>query len=176
MPELPEVAFNQLKKLVGDVSFRAGRLREWIALGRSLRALSGSFTPFNSDVKVGAQNPAAMNMPRLIEAWRNVEDNPFVELEGFRAPTGMRYINRALVANGQGDADPTVAQWIDQILDIGGQIRTSLDALQIGDLSAHCTKLDAHLLTVMRKHRASVDGETDALFFIASTLHTRLDA
>jgi hypothetical protein len=176
MPELPDIAFNHLKKLVGDVSFRAGRLREWIALGRSLRALSGSFTPFNSDVKVGAQNPATMNVARLSETWRNVEDNPFVELEGFRAPTGMRYINRALVANGQGDADPTVAQWIDQFLDIGGQIRSSLDGLQIGDLATHCTKFDAHLLVVIRRHRASVDAETDQLFFIASTLHTRLDA
>jgi hypothetical protein len=176
MPSLSDDAYNHLKKLVTDVSFRAGRLREWIALGRSLRVLNGSFPPFNTDAKAGAQNPAVLNLVRLNEVWRNIEDIPLMELESFRAPNGIRYINRALLANGGGDTDPTVAQWLDQLLELGGQIRGALDALRIQELSDHCGRFDIQLRQALNRHRAIVDSETDQLFMIATTLSTRLDS
>jgi len=175
MPSISDDSYKHLKELVADVSFRAGRLREWIALGRSLRVLGGYFPPFNADVKAGAINPAVLNVNRLQDAWRTIEDNPLVELESFRAPNGIRYINRILVGNGSGANDPTVVQWLDQLLEVGGQIRGALDGMKFQELASCCGKFDAQVRQVMNKQKTIVDTEIDQLFMIATTLSTRLD-
>jgi hypothetical protein len=175
MPSISDDAYKHLKELVADVSFRAGRLREWIALGRSFRVLGGYFPPFNADVKAGAQNPAVLNLVRLQEVWRIIEDNPLVELESFRAPNGIRYVNRMLVGNGSGANDPTVVQWLDQLLEVGGQIRGALDGMKIQELADCCAKFEAQVRQVLNRQKAIVDTETDQLFMIATTLSTRLD-
>jgi hypothetical protein len=176
MPSLSDDAYNNLKKQVADVSFRAGRLREWIALGRSLRNLDGSFRFFVTDSRGLMSIPPSSNLPRISDSWRNIEDNPLVELEGYRAPNGVRYINRALIPNGSGPDDPTVIQWLDHLLELGGQIRGAIDAMRIQELGDARDKFDAHLRRVIGKQKATVDGETEQLFMIATILNSRLDS
>jgi hypothetical protein len=176
MPSLSDDAYIHLKTLIADVSFRAGRLREWIALGRSLRTLDGSFQGFFIDSKGFAQNPATFAQVRVSNQWRNIEENPMVELEGYRAASGIRFINRALVQNGGGPADPTVLQWLDQLLELGGQIRGAIDAMRLQEISDFSTRFDTHLRKVIGKQKASVDSEAEQLFMIATILSTRLDS
>jgi hypothetical protein len=175
MPSLSDDAYTNLKTLIADVSFRAGRLREWIALGRSLRALDGSFQFFFIDSKGFAQNPASFAQARVSNQWRIIEDNPMAELEGYRANNGIQFINRALIPNGSGPADPTVVQWLDQLLELGGQVRGAIDGVRLQEITDFSTRFDTHLRKVIGKQKASVDGEAEQLFMIAINLKNRLD-
>jgi hypothetical protein len=175
MPSISDEAYSNLKKLTADVSFRSGRLREWIAVGRTLRNFSALLDQFSEDARAAPQNPAVFNQPRMSDAWRNIEDNPLVEFESFRATNGLRYINRPLVSNGTESSDLTVSQWLDQLLESGALIRAALDGLKIQELANCCVKLDSQLTQILRKHRATVDLETEQLFLIATNLSNRLD-
>jgi hypothetical protein len=175
MPEHQDAALQTLVRALGDVAYRANRLKEWTQLFSPLRSIDSRLEEFRRELD-RSLNPEKKQLRDgtvavLSELWERCRISDLLELQNF--VEGINHINQPLPAEGKG-GPPRVDQLVQDLGRLDQAIAQALGEQAAPALQMHSSEFQRLVKKHLVFQRQRVETEIGQLCELTLRLRSQL--